>query len=156
MEDLMYQTGCNAYRQSVGNILEEKHVILLKLYDGALKFIAQARLGITQKSPKTRGESISKALAIIEELNCALDMERGGELAVHLDGLYKFVIDSLTSASLKNDLGALDAAKNVLETLKDGFEAAVRNQKGSQKRILVEPPQVEAGTRMAEGVRFAV
>jgi len=148
----MYQTGSNAYRQSIGNILEDKHVILLKLYDGALKFMALARRGITEKSPKIRGENISKALAIIEELNCALDMEKGGELAVHLDSLYKFTIGCLTTASLKNDPQALDQAKSILTTLKDGFEAAVRNQKSA----LPEPPRAEVRMRMGDGVRFAV
>ena len=148
----MYQTGCNAYRQSAGNAVEDKRIVLLKLYDGVLRFIAQAQRGIQEGAPKIRGENISKAMAIIEELSCALDMERGGQLSAQLDGLYRYVINLLTMANVHNDISALGKASGILATLKEGFETAVREQ----KMAVAAPPQAEGGARIPEGVRFAI
>jgi len=148
----MYQTGCNAYKKSAGNSVEDNRVVLIKLFDGVLKFIANARRGILAGSPKIRGENISKAMAIIEELNCALDMEKGGQMAAQLDSLYGFAMDRLTSTSMNNDLQALDDAEHVLAMLKEGFENAVMQLKSQT----VDPPAMKVSNSLPEGVRFAV
>jgi flagellar secretion chaperone FliS len=150
----MYQTGCNAYRQSAGNTVEDNRVVLLKLYDGSLKFLAHARRGIMEQSPRIRGENISKAMAVINELNCALDMEKGGQLAAQLDSLYQYVIDQLTTVNMKNDLQALDQAERILVTLKEGFDGAYQQMKrgGSAPQVMEETKPVP----VQEGIRFAV
>jgi len=130
-DGLMYQTGCNAYRQSAGNTLEDRRVVLLKLYDGILKFLAQARRGIIEGSPKIRGENISKIMAIITELECALDHEKGGEIAGNLSSLYQYIMNRLMMASAKNDVEALNQVKKIVSTLKDAFEKALQEQKGA-------------------------
>lgn len=149
----MYQNGCNTYRQSAANTVEEKPVILIKLYNGALKFLANARRAITEQSPRIKSENISKAMAIVDELNCALDMDNGGQLASRLDSLYQFIIDQLTTANLKNDLKALDQAEQILVTLKEGFEGAYHQMKSANSTL----PQVMEEPRTAqEGVCFAL
>ena len=45
----MYHSGCNAYRQSAGNIVEDNRVVLVKLYDGALRFLSVAKRGVAEK-----------------------------------------------------------------------------------------------------------
>lgn len=147
----MYQNGCNAYRQSAVNIVEEKPVIVIKLYGGALKFLANAKRGIAEKSPRIRWENISKVMAIVDELNCALDMDRGGRLASQLDSLYRYVMDRLSTANMKNDLQALDQAENILETLKEGFEGAYYQMKHAGSTQVIEETRSER-----EGVRFAL
>ncbi|MDX9785872.1 MAG: flagellar export chaperone FliS [Desulfobacterales bacterium] len=127
----MYQTGCNAYRQSAGNTIEDNRVVLLKLYNGTLKFIANAKRGLIENSPKIRGENISKVMAIITELDCALDMDKGGALSLQLRGLYRYVMAQLTSGNIHNDLKSLDRAETILLTLKEGFEAALQQQKNT-------------------------
>ncbi len=148
----MYQTGCNAYRQSAGNTVEDNRVVLLKLYDGSLKFLANARRGIMEQSPRIRGENISKAMAVIDELNCALDMEKGGQLAAQLDSLYQYVLDRLVIVNMKNDLQALDQAERILITLKEGFEGAIQQV----KRGSHAPQVMEDTTPVQEGIRFAI
>jgi flagellar protein FliS len=147
----MYQPGCKAYQQSAGNMVEDNKVILLKLYDGTLRFLSMARRGIIERKPSIRGENISKAMAIINELDCALDMKKGGDLSNQLASLYRFVMDKLTLANSKNDLTALEKAENILQTLKEGFEGAARSQKNGSS----EPLMTENGTTRQEGVRFA-
>jgi flagellar protein FliS len=163
----MYQTGCNAYRQSAGNTLEDRRVVLLKLYDGILKFLAQARRGILEGSPKIRGENISKIMAIVTELECALDHEKGGEIAANLSSLYQYITNRLTEASIKNDVEALDHVKEIISMLKDAFETAIQEQKKSTAAYNntraatnhhpeVIPPGISAAAPPERGVQFAL
>ncbi len=80
----MVQTGHNAYKQNVGNTVISKEQLLLKLYSGALKFLAIAKRGMEEDNPRIKGENITKVLNIITELDCALDFEKGGEMAENL------------------------------------------------------------------------
>jgi flagellar protein FliS len=157
----MYQTGCNAYRQSASNTLEDRRVVLLKLYDGILKFLAQARRGILENSPKIRGENISKIMAIVTELECALDHEKGGEIAANLGSLYQHIMNRLTTASIKNDVEELDHVKEIVSMLKDAFEKAYQEQKrtASSFGTKAEPhPEIIPGMSAApeRGVQFAL
>lgn len=149
----MYQTGCNAYRQSAGNTVEDNRVVLIKLYTGAINFIIGAKRGISENSVKLRGENISKAMAIINELDCALDMDRGGALSVQLGSLYRFVMEQLTAGNRHNDLQALDQAESILATLKDGFETALRDQKSASALPAEEAALPQQGV---EGVSCAI
>jgi flagellar secretion chaperone FliS len=147
----MYQSGCKAYRQSAGNIVEDNKVVLIKLYDGALRFLSVARRGIAERKNHVRGENISKVMAIVNELDCALDMEKGGDLSIQLASLYRFVIEKLTAANRNNDLAALGQAESILKTLKEGFEEAARNQKSS----VSVPAAAKKALPHQEGVRLA-
>jgi flagellar protein FliS len=95
--------------------------LVVMLYDGALRFIGDAREAIVQRDIARRAHSISRALAIISELQSSLDMKAGGEIAASLDGLYGFVRDRLVEASIRQDVGAVDEARRVLTTLREGW-----------------------------------
>jgi len=147
----MYQSGCNVYRQSAGNIVEDNQVVLLKLYDGALRFLSLAKRGIMERKPNIRGENISKVMAIITELDCALDMKNGGNISTQLASLYHFAMKRLSAANVKNDLTALAQVETILTTLKEGFEAAVQKQKLEARAAMTSSSAV----RPREGVRVA-
>jgi flagellar secretion chaperone FliS len=118
-------TPCyQAYRKSAITSAETKEQLLLMLYDGALQFTHIARMGIAQQMPKVRGENISKVLAILTELDAALDRSSGGELAKNLSGLYGYMINRLTQANLQNDAAALDEVAHLLAEIREGFAAA--------------------------------
>lgn len=152
----MYQAGRNAYINSVENTVEDKRVILIKLYEGAIKFINFAKRGINEKSPRIRGENISKVMAIVTELDCALDMERGGNIASNLRSLYGFVMNQLTAGNIKNDLKALDNAENILRTLKEGFEEAYLQQKMAAKTATASLPEFADTSDRKERLSCAV
>jgi flagellar secretion chaperone FliS len=152
----MHHTEFNAYEVSAYNIVEDKGSILLKLYDGAIRFLSLAQKGITEKRVNVRGEKISQVMAIITELDCALDMEKGGELARNLGGLYRYMINRLTVANVQNDLQALLEVKKILETLKEGFEGAVA-QEHSKRKASPPPASVyERSDSTQKGLRCAL
>ena len=68
-----------------------------------------------------RGAAISRALAIVAELQQSLDIEAGGEIARNLRALYFFVTDRLLEANVTNRVEALDEAIGVLETLYEAW-----------------------------------
>jgi len=150
----MYQPGINTYRESVGNIVEDKETVLIKLFGGALGFLGVAKRGIVENRPNIRGENISRAMAIVNELDCALDMERGGELARQLASLYRFARDRMTVANFQNDLTALCQVENILTTLKEGFEEAARPRREAPWDA--RSPEEEAVPSSRKGVRFAI
>lgn len=150
----MYQTGSTAYKQSAANTVTDKREILLKLYAGAISFINCAKRGIMEKSPRIRGENISKTLDIINELECALDHEKGGEISSRLSSLYQYITDRLGFASRHNDIETLEQVKQIISILKDGFEQALKEQKSAaapSQHVMpgVSSPAPERGVQFA-------
>jgi flagellar protein FliS len=124
----MTPAGYAGYRKVIANTIENKEEILLMLYEGALIAVRMARRGIEGKNPRLKGEKISKVLAILTELDCALDRERGGELAENLSVLYRYLMDRLTVANFKNDPEALVAVESILGELYEGFREAAQRE----------------------------
>jgi flagellar protein FliS len=148
----MTPTGYAAYKHAAISATHSKEKILLMLYEGAVRFLKFARMGIEEKNPKTRGENISKVMAILTELDCALDREDGGELVENLSGLYRYMMDRLTDANVKNDTEALDEVGRLLTELKEGFEGALQEK---PKEAPVEPKIEEPGMQGGE-IRLAI
>src|SRR4051812_21363032 len=111
--------GINSYRQTEIQSRSPLELVVM-LYDGALRFTADAREAMVRKDIRLRQEHLSRALAIVSELQSTLDMESRGDVAEHLDKLYGFVRDRLVDASIKQDLQPLDEARRILTTLREG------------------------------------
>lgn len=118
----MIATGYAGYRNAMAHKTESKEEILLMLYEGALISLRIARRGIREKNPKLKGEKISKVLAILTELDCALDRENGGDLAEKMTALYGYMTNRLTTANIKNDPEPLKEVERLLEELYEGFK----------------------------------
>lgn len=112
--------GINTYRQTEIQSRTPLELVVM-LYDGALRHTAEAREAMVRRDIRGRQQSISRALAIISELQSTLDLDSGGDLAVQLDQLYGFVRDRLVDASVKQALRPLDEASRVLTTLREGW-----------------------------------
>lgn len=128
----MVQTGHHAYRQNAGITVMSQDQLLLKLYDGTVNFTRLARRGMEDKNPRIKGENISKVIAIVSELDCALDREVGGEIAANLSSLYQHIIFRLVDANLKNDVTGLDEVEDILIKLKEGFFEAAKINRAAQ------------------------
>nr|WP_319494924.1 flagellar export chaperone FliS [uncultured Desulfobacter sp.] len=98
--------------------------LILMLYDGAIKRISFAREGVINKDPKQRGENLSKAIAIISELNASLRNIEGEEISF-LRSLFLVMMQELCKVSLTNDIQTLDRANKYLMELKRIWETSV-------------------------------
>jgi flagellar protein FliS len=95
------------------------------LYDGALRFVGEARSAAARNDIASRGDAISRAMAIVSELQNTLDVETGGNLAKELDRLYSYINTRLLDVSLKKDIAALDEVQKLLTTLREGWSQVV-------------------------------
>lgn len=101
----------------------DPHKLVTLLFEGALLAIAHARAEMLHKQNAAKGQSISKAIAIIGEgLNASLDRNVGGELAQNLSALYDYMVLRLVSANLNNDAATLDEVAGLLTELKEAWE----------------------------------
>jgi len=140
-----------SYNNSMIHLTDRKDKVLLMLYDGALKFVRFARIGIEKQSPKIKGENISKIMAILTELDCALDRELGGPLAENLSKLYQYMMNRLTVANIESNAEALDEVERLLSELRDGFEEAVKKE-NSEVPAYLEVEQYGTQTRFCLAV----
>lgn len=99
--------------------------VLILLYEGAIQNIKKAVSFLEAKNIAKKGEHISKAHAIINELVNTLDHEVGGKIAGDLERLYNYMIEQLIKGNVGNDKAPLETVTKLLETLLEGWRAAV-------------------------------
>ncbi len=119
------QRAINAYSNvgiETGVDGADPHTLVLMLYDGALLALADARYHMTQKNIALKGQSVSKAIMIIESgLKISLDVKAGGELGTRLAALYDYMCDRLLRANLHNRVEMLEEVSRLLNELRDAW-----------------------------------
>lgn len=119
--------GANAYAKvgiETGVIAASPHKLIVMLYDGAIVALSNAAQHMKNGDIAAKGQSISKAIAIIENgLRASLDKKAGGEIAVSLDALYEYMNGRLLQANLKNEIEGLLEVQGLLKDLKSAWEA---------------------------------
>jgi flagellar protein FliS len=105
--------------------------LVVLLYDGALRFLADAERALAAQDVPARATAISKALAIVNELQNTLDLAKGGAVAEELDRLYDFVQDRLLRVTRDQDPAALAEAQRVLSSLADAWRTVATTPAGT-------------------------
>lgn len=119
----------NQYKQtSVETASPEK--LILMLYDGAIKFINQAKISMDEKNIEETNKALIKTQNIISELIIGLNMDTG-EIARNLYNLYDYFQRRLVEANTKKDTGILDEVLGYLEELRDTWAEAAAKIKSS-------------------------
>ncbi|TKI71307.1 flagellar export chaperone FliS [Sulfurimonas crateris] len=109
----------NIYAQNnVG--IESPAKLIEMLYEGVLRFNAQAKKAIKDGDIEKRVYWINRSVAVITELIAVLDM-KGGRVAQYLEGLYNYEIQLLNEANLKKDESRLDEVSNVFKGLLEAW-----------------------------------
>lgn len=102
--------------------------IVVQLYDGAIRFMRQAKECIDNKDPGGKGVALRRAHAIVSELQVALDQNKAPELGAQLDRLYEYVLHQITDANMKNSAEPLDPAINVMLNLRSAWAQIATEQ----------------------------
>ncbi len=121
-----YTKGAQAYLQTQVQSRTPVELVVM-LYDGAIKFLGQARDALVVGDLVTKRHALSRGLAIIQELQNMLNMEAGGEVAERLDGLYTYIQGRCYDANMQRDPQGLDESVRLLTPLRDAW-AAVASQ----------------------------
>ena len=93
------------------------------LYDGAIRFMGEARNAIAHHDVRARTEATRRTLDIVAELQNSLNVEEGGDIALELDRLYSYISTKLLDVT-RGDAAAADEIHKLLCTLRDGFSQA--------------------------------
>lgn len=101
--------------------------LLLLLYEGAIKFLGRAREDLEAERLGPGKTALSKAIAVIAELQNSLDPEAGWDGAEDLAHLYGHMILELTEANVKGELGRIDAVRELLVGLYDAWAQAIES-----------------------------
>ncbi len=99
------------------------HKVIQLLLDGALERLEQASLQLRCGNTDEAGQLMTKAVGILSGLQESLDFDRGGEMAVQLDNLYRHMIGRLLEA--EEDTGEFILAESIraLRELKSGWDS---------------------------------
>ena len=101
--------------------------LVVMLYDGAIRFLKEAKNRIDTNDVAGRSTYLSKALRIVGELHGSLNPRDGGDIAAQLDRLYSFISSQITMANVSGKASHIYDALNVLETLRDGWSRMMKD-----------------------------
>nr|WP_320009553.1 flagellar export chaperone FliS [uncultured Desulfobulbus sp.] len=114
--------------------------LMLMLYDGAIRFVAQGIQAIEGGIIDKRAYYINKASAIISEFAATLDHSQNTQLAEDLDALYSYMLKRLLEGNLKNDANALQEVKDMLADLRATWAQAIDlNKQEMREAAGIEP-----------------
>jgi flagellar protein FliS len=100
--------------------IESPIKLIEMLYEGVLRFNAQAKKAIKDGNIEKRVYWTNRSVSVITELQGMLDFS-GGNIAKYLDGLYGYQIKLLTEAGLENNMKKLDECTNVFRGLLEAW-----------------------------------
>jgi flagellar secretion chaperone FliS len=105
-----------------GVLSANPHKLICILMEGALSSIAAARVEMIAGEIQAKSNSIAKAMNILSGgLKGALDLRKGGEIAIHLYSLYSYMTGRLFLANLKNQPEMLDEVTSLLGQIHDAW-----------------------------------
>ncbi len=119
--------GFNPYSQyqKVKYDTSDQGKLILKAYDGAIRFCRAGRECIESGDTAGKGNWLTRAFDVVGELRKCLRPEEGGEVAESLNKAYAFVSHQITMANVFNKTEHLDNALLVLTDLRGAWRAVI-------------------------------
>lgn len=142
------QRAADAYGQATQTLPPIQQIVLL--YDGAMRRIKEARAAIEDGRVKDRATAVSKATAIVEGLQSALDHERGGEIAANLDRIYTHVAFRLQTLNVLAEVTTCDELLARLDELRAAWAELAAGRDGAAA-VETGPQGAERGGKAGEG-----
>ncbi|RYG74396.1 flagellar export chaperone FliS [Lentibacillus lipolyticus] len=98
--------------------------LTLKLYNGCIKFIKQAKEDMESNNFESKNTNIQKAQNIIQELMVTLDMQI--EISQQILPLYEYIQYQLKEANIKNDREALEEGLHYVVEFRDTWKEVLK------------------------------
>jgi flagellar protein FliS len=96
--------------------------LVVMLYQGAIRFLRQAGNDIEAKDLVRKGQSVDRAVAIIQHLQSTLDMKEGRAISQELDRLYTYSLTRILEGSARLERKPIEEAIQLLTTLLSAWE----------------------------------
>lgn len=131
-----------AYVQATHTVAKTKQIVML--YDGAIRFIQQAKEAIRDKRIEDRYRLLLKASEIIYGLQGALDFENGGRIAKVLYNYYSGIDMRIFAVQRTNSIEECDAIIGDIKQMRDVWEEIDEQMAGgllsAQEHAVPETP----------------
>ncbi|WHY88401.1 flagellar export chaperone FliS [Neobacillus novalis] len=98
--------------------------LTLMLYNGAIKFLHQAKLAIEKKDITKANSSLVKTQDILTELMTTLNLDY--EISNSLLSLYDYMKNRLVEANIAKDIAVIIEIENMLFELKNTWATAMK------------------------------
>ena len=91
------------------------------LYAGAIRFMRAAVEAMERRDLVAKRDAMSRAMAIVAELQNTLNMAEGGEVASSLDRFYGYVTSRLLDANARQDPAPLHESIQLMSALHEAW-----------------------------------
>lgn len=116
---------------------------VLMLYDGAMRFLLQAKVAIEAGDIQARCNANRRAMEIVAYLIDLVNPETGGEVGKRLFGIYSTLLKRMLEIDLRNDPAVCDELVQAFRTLRSATAQTLAEQQG------VKPSVSNSGTVVA-------
>jgi len=125
-----YKSQMNQYKRMKIETASPEMLILM-LYDGAIKNIKISLQSIGQEQPdyQTSSNCLIKAQNIITELMVSLNFEIGGDIARNLFNIYEYINYTLAQCNVNKNSENLDTIIGMLGDLRETWKEVIRINK---------------------------
>ena len=120
----------SAYQKSEAQSQIHPVKLIHLLYERVLVHLELAEQGIAANDIKARGENLSKAIAIISELNASIKDADDSEVAGFLRSLYSAILLELPKASISNDVEIVRCSRRYMQRLLEIWESTAMVEAG--------------------------
>lgn len=124
--------GRNRYKKNRASTAQPGDLVVM-LYEGLLRFSAEARQGIEQGDPKMAGYAFTRTLDIVAHLQDTLRMDVAPEFGKALDTTYTLWTKLLVESNIHKDVEKLDIVRRQMAELKDAWKSANEEVKRERK-----------------------
>lgn len=109
---------------NVDNVVDASpHQLISIILKHVLSNIAIASGAISRNEIENKGKAITKAIALVGELQDSLDMEKGGDISTNLFDLYDYIIRCLLTANVENNIDKLNEVRTLVTEIKESWES---------------------------------
>jgi len=147
----------SAYRANAVNSATPENLVVM-MYDGAIRFLGAAIRAFEHEDPLDFNlnihENITKTQAIVRELNHALDLENGGELAHSLSGLYVYFDNRLQEANISKNKEIIEEILRRISDLRDAWSESFQQQAEAAQLATATPHAVPHPTAPGAAAQF--
>jgi flagellar protein FliS len=126
----MYGKNAHSTYQAVQITTTDRGRLLLMMYEGAIKFLKQSKVGLEENDIAKFCRFLGKGQAIISELMNTLDFEKGGTIARDLERLYDFMLFYLSEANLYRDGERITKVIGLIDTIYSAYREIIEGNKG--------------------------
>jgi flagellar protein FliS len=118
-------TALGAYKTNKNDVLIDDaspHRLIAMLLDGAIERVTSAVGAMERGEIGATGESIGKAISIVDNLRVSLDQQKGGQISENLASLYEYMTRRLLEANATKDTAMLTEVGSLLKEIKVAWD----------------------------------